>query len=132
MSSFAKKAWSTEEEQEMLSALRRREPFETIASRHDRTPNAIRLRFGMVCRKELSTNNKRMADLCREYGMDEAQINRCIQSLEDIQKKNAPPPPPPSLDPADIAIIKEEVLLLHEKVDKIYKCVRKLLLVSKK
>lgn len=127
-SAFAKKTWSTDEEREMLSALRRRETFEKIAPRHDRTPNAIRLRFGSVCKKELT--DKSMADLCREYHMEEPQITQCIHALENIQKKNNPPSSlssqSPFLDPVDISIIKEEVLLLHEKIDKIYKYVKKL------
>lgn len=118
-----KRAWSAEEEGEMLDGVRRGEAFETIAKRHDRTPNAIRVRFGLVCRKELET--KKMADVCRGYNIGQDKVAQCVSALEEIQKKQ-PPPLPPLHDPATIDLIKEEVMLLHEKVDKVYKHVRKI------
>lgn len=128
---FTKKAWTAEEETDMLSSVRRREPFDRIAQRHERTPNAIRLRFGLVCKKSLE--QKTMADLCREYNMEETQINQCINALEDIQKKDQPSMKMMAhFDPADVSIIKEEILVLNEKVDKIYKYVRKLVEMEKK
>lgn len=126
---FTKKSWSVEEEMEMLSSIKKREPFDKIAQKHERTQNAIRLRFGMVCKKDLQ--QKTMSDLCREYNMKETHINECINALENIQKKTAPPPPP-HFDPADVSIIKEEILVLNEKIDKIYKYVRKLVEIEKK
>lgn len=119
-----KRAWSAEEEKEMLDGVRRGEAFDQIGKRHDRTANAIRLRFGLVCRKELET--KKMADVCREYNMGQSQVAQCISALEEIKKKQQPPPLPPLHDPATLDLIKEEILLLHEKVDKIYRHVRKL------
>lgn len=127
---FTKKAWSAEEEMEMLSSVRRREPFDRIAQKHDRTQNAIRLRFGLVCKKELE--HKNMTELCRDYNVDETQITQCINALENIQKKNQQPAPPHHFDPADVSIIKEEILVLNEKLDKIYKYVRKLVEMGKK
>lgn len=133
MSFHNKKAWSAEEEGEMLDAIRRGEAFEKIAKKHDRTPNAIRLRFGLICRKALET--RRMADVCRDYNTGEDQVAQCVSALEEVRKQQQQPTPPPPQhhhDPATLDLIKEEVLLLHEKVDKIYRHVRKLAEKNKK
>lgn len=126
-----KKQWTVEEEKEMLASLRKREALETIAMRHDRSVNAIKLRFGMLCRKELETTPKSVADLSQEYRIPEHQIVRYMDDLENIQKKNQPPPAVSPFDLADISIIKEEVLVMNEKLDKIYRYVKKLMELSK-
>ena len=125
---YTKKAWAVEEEGLMLDAIRRGEAFEQIAKRHDRTPNAIRLRFGLVCKKELETRS--IEEVCRSYNTAKAQVERCVGALEEIQKKNVPPNHNP--DPATLDLIKEEVMLLHEKVDKIYKHIRRMVADKKK
>lgn len=125
-----KKQWAVEEENEMLNAIRRGESFDTIAKRHERTQNAIKLRFGMLCKKEIEKNSKNMQDLCKEYNIHENQMTRYINDLETIQKKNqqlSHTPIPSSFDPADISIIKEEILVMNEKIDKIYKHIKKML-----
>lgn len=126
---YTKKQWSSEEEMEMLSSIRRGENFETIAQKHDRTQNAIRLRFGMVCKKELAS--KTIQDLCKEYKINENLLRCCIQDLENIQKKKQPTTMTASslssFDPADISIMKEEILVLNEKLDKIHKYLKKIM-----
>lgn len=135
---FTKKPWTPEEENEMLAALRRREAFEKIALRHDRSVNAIKLRFGMVCRKELETTPHSIGDLSQEYRIPEDRILQCMDDLENIQKKNqtltALPQQPSisSFDLADITIIKEEMLVMNEKLDKIHRYVKKLMEINKK
>jgi hypothetical protein len=131
---FAKKPWSPEEENDMLASIRRRETFEKIALRHDRSVNAIKLRFGMVCRKELETTPHSIGDLSQEYRIPENQIVQCMEDLENIQKKNQnqtitslPQQTVSSFDLADITIIKEEMLVMNEKLDKIHRYVKKLM-----
>jgi Asp-tRNA(Asn)/Glu-tRNA(Gln) amidotransferase C subunit len=135
---FTKKQWTSEEEQEMLASIRKRESFEKIAERHDRSVNAIKLRFGMVCRKELETTPHSIGDLSAEYRIPENHISKYMEDLENIQKKNqnATSVPQPqsfsSFDLADITIMKEEILNMNEKLDKIYKYVKKLMEIKKK
>lgn len=134
---FTKKPWTPEEENEMLASLRRRETFEKIALRHDRSVNAIKLRFGMVCRKELETTPHSIGDLSQEYRIPEDRILQCMDDLENIQKKNQtltalPQQPISPFDLADITIIKEEMLVMNEKLDKIYRYVKKLMEMNKK
>lgn len=135
---FTKKQWTVEEEDEMLSSLRNRETFEKIAQRHDRSAKAIKLRFGMICRKEMETTPKSIGDLSQEYRISEKQILQYIEDLENIQKKNQSvsslphQQPVSSFDLADIAIIKEEILVMNEKLDKVYRYVKKLTELSKK
>lgn len=135
MKSSAKKAWSKEEEEGVLAALRKRESFDRIAQRHERSANAIKLRFGMLCRKELESTPKSVGDLSLEYHLPEDHILRCMDDLENIQKKQQPNadrmPMLPLFDPADISILKEEVLVMNEKLDKIYRYVKKLMEMSK-
>lgn len=128
---YTKRSWSVEEENEMLSSIRQGEPMDKIAKQHERTQNAIRLRFGMVCKKELLT--KKMPEICREYHMTENQVLQCIQDLEKIQNKNHPTSslPPPNLD-ADITIIKEEILVIKDKLDKMCKYMKKIMETVKK
>lgn len=123
---YTKKSWSVEEENEMLGSLRRRETFEKIAQKHGRTPNAIKLRFGLVCKKEIGSASKSMEGICQEYNLTEEQVSRCINDLENIQKKDTKPTTS-SFDPADISIIKEEVLLINEKLEKVYRNIKKLM-----
>ena len=126
---YTKKSWTCEEEQEMLDSIRRKETFEKIARRHERTPNAIRLRFGMVCMKKLESNQTTMRDLCQEFQTDSSHITQCMDALENIQKKNTSANtllPSLTIDPAELTLIKEEVLSLHEKTDKIYRHVKKI------
>jgi hypothetical protein len=134
---YAKKSWTTEEETEMLSSIRKGEAFDRIAKQHDRTPNAIKLRFAMVCKKDLEKTTKSIHDLCREYNIKEEQLMKHINDLENIQQKNNTPTAPytqqvSSFDLADISIIKEEIILINEKLEKIYKHVKKLTEISKK
>lgn len=126
-----KKQWSVDEEKEMLASLRKREALETIAMRHNRSVNAIKLRFGMLCKKELETTPKSVGDLSQEYRVPEQQIVRYMDDLENIQKKNQSPPVVSPFDLADITIIKEEILMMNEKLDKIYRYVKKLMEHSK-
>lgn len=123
-----------EEEEQMLVSIRHKEPFDKIARKHDRTANAIRLRFGMVCRKKMENNQSTLKDLCQEFQMDPSQISQCVDALENIQKKNAPTAATTTtiIDPAEITLIKEEVLALHEKIDKIYRHSKKILDLLKK
>lgn len=129
-----KKQWTNEEENEMIVAIKNNEPFETIAQRHSRTPNAIKLRFGMICKKQLETTKRNMDDLCREYHIKEQTILKCMDDLESVQMKNKVEKQQSSLSPgfdiADISIIKEEILILNEKIDKIYRYVKKLMELS--
>ena len=134
---FTKKPWSPEEENEMLASIRKRETFEKIAQRHDRSVNAIKLRFGMVCQKELETSPHSIGDLSQEYRIPEKQILQCMDDLENIKKKNqtitsSPQQTTSSFDLADITIIKEEILVINEKLDKIYRYVKKLMETKKK
>lgn len=136
---YAKKSWTTEEETEMLSSIRRGEAFDKIAKQHDRTTNAIKLRFAMVCKKDLEKTTKGIHDICREYNIKEEQLMKHINDLENIQQKNntqqqtAPyTQQVSSFDLADISIIKEEIILINEKIEKIYKHVKKLTEISKK
>lgn len=132
---YTKKSWSVEEEKEMLSSIRQGETLDKIAQQHERTQNAIRLRFGMVCKKELLS--KKMPDLCREYHMTENQVLQCIHDLEKIQNKNQPLPSAPplmlssSLD-AEMTIIKEEILVIKDKLEKMCKYMKKIMETVKK
>ena len=132
---FTKKQWTVEEEDDMLASLRKRETFEKIAQRHDRSTNAIKLRFGMICRKEIDTTPKSIGDLSQEYRIPEKQILQYMDDLENIQKKNQTSMPQQqsisSFDLADITIIKEEILVMNEKLDKIYKYIKKLMEIQK-
>lgn len=118
--SFPKKSWTTEEETQLLSSLRRGLPWDKIAKDHDRTQYAIKLRFGMVCKKALET--KTIQQISQEYGRQESEIHQCMDALDNIKKTSIPT----TIDPADIMLMKEEILLINEKVDKIYRCVKKL------
>lgn len=130
---YTKKSWTTEEENEMLASIRKGEKFDKIATRHERTPNAIKLRFGMVCKKEIENTSKSIEDICHDYHVNEQQVVRYINDLENIQKKNQSPTTPllHSFDPADISIVKEEILVINEKLDKIYKHVKKMMEIMK-
>ena len=134
---FTKKQWTVEEEDEMLTSLRNRETFDKIAKRHDRSVNAIKLRFGMICRKEMETTPKSVGDLSQEYCIPEKHILQYMDDLENIQKKNQSvsslphQQPLSSFDLADITIIKEEMLVMNEKLDKIHRYVKKLMELSK-
>lgn len=119
-----KKNWSPEEEKDLLDAVRRGEFFDKIAMRHERTPNAIRLRFGMICKKALEKST--LQDLCREYRMEGPQLERCIRDWDTIQNKSSTITTTTMTNSlTDIQFLKEELASLHRKIDKIYKHVRK-------
>lgn len=124
-STYTKKSWSVEEENEMLSSIRRGETLDKIAQQHERTQNAIRLRFGLVCKKEMSTKN--MKQICQEYHVSENQVRQCISDLEKIQNKNPVPITTYSTLDADITLIKEEILVMKETMDKMYKYIKKIM-----
>ena len=134
---FTKKSWTPEEEEEMMASLRQRKTFEKIALHHDRSVNAIKLRFGMVCRRQLETTTKTLDHLCQEYHIPENRIVQYMEDLETIQKKNqtlSSSNVHGSISPfdlADITIIKEQILVMNEKLDKMYRHVKKLTELSK-
>lgn len=133
---FTSKAWTVEEEQEMLASLRKRETFEKIARQHERSTNAIKLRFGMICKKQLESTSKNLTELSQEYRLPEQHLVQYMDDLENIKKKNQTASllsqqPISSFDLADVSIIKEEILVMNEKLDKIYKYVKKLMEISK-
>lgn len=122
-----KRQWTTEEEEQMLLSIRRGEAFQTIAKQHDRTENAIRLRFGLICKKQLET--KTMQDVCREYRVTSEKVQQCIDALDDIQDKNRNKTSSMSVsnnNNHELHAIQEEIQKLHDKIDRIYKHVRKL------
>ena len=138
MNYSSKKSWSVEEENEMLVSIQKGESFEKIAQRHERTPNAIKLRFGMVCKKEIQNTKQTIEEICRQYRTDQKLVLKCIDDFENIQKKNQSTPANSptqmisTFDLADISIIKEEILVINEKLDKIYRNLKKLMETKKK
>lgn len=138
--SSSKKSWSPEEENEMLVSIQKGESFEKIAQRHERTPNAIKLRFGMVCKKEIENTKHTIEDICRQYNTHQKLVLKCIDDFENIQKKNqnqntaghSSAQNISAFDLADISIIKEEILVINEKLDKIYRNLKKLMETKKK
>lgn len=134
-----KKTWSVEEENTMMKSIRNGDTFDKIAQQHGRTKNAIQLRFGMICKKEIENTPKNLQALSKEYHIQENQLVKYIEDFEKIQTQNQNKLLSPqafennsSLDPSDITIIKEEVLLLNEKIDKMYKYVKKIMETIKK
>lgn len=122
-----KKQWTTEEEDQMLLSIRRGEAFQTIAKQHERTENAIRLRFGLICKKQLET--KTIQDICREYRVASEKVQQCMDALQDIQDKNKNKTSSVSVsnnNSHELHTIQEEIQKLHDKIDRIYKHVRKL------
>lgn len=119
-----KKQWTTEEEEQMLLLIRRGEAFNMIAKQHERTENAIRLRFGLICKKQLETRT--MQDICREYRVTSEKVKQCMDALQDIQDKNKSSSSSSPSSNHDLNIIQEEIQKLHDKIDRIYKHVRKL------
>ena len=120
-----KKQWSPEEENEMLMSIRKGEAFQGIARQHGRTENAIRLRFGLICKKQLET--KTVQDIGREYHVSPQKVQQCIDALEDIQDKNKNKTSTiPDNRNNELRVLQEEIQKLHDKVDRIYKYVRKL------
>ena len=128
MSSTMKKQWTPEEEDEMLMSMRKGDPFQAIAQQHGRTENAIRLRFGLICKKQLET--KTIQDIGRDYRVSPQKVQQCIDALEDIQDKNKNKTSIPTLNNSnntqELRVIQEEIQKLHDKIDRIYKHVRKL------
>lgn len=123
-----KKPWTTEEEEQMLLLIRRGEAFNMIAKQHERTENAIRLRFGLICKKQLETRS--IQDVCREYRVASEKVQQCMDALQDIQDKNKNKTSIPTLNNSnntqELRVIQEEIQKLHDKIDRIYKHVRKL------
>lgn len=119
-----KKPWTTEEEEQMLLLIRRGEAFNMIAKQHERTENAIRLRFGLICKKQLETRT--MQDICREYRVTSEKVKQCMDALQDIQDKNKSSSSSSFSSNHELNIIQEEIQKLHDKIDRIYKHVRKL------
>lgn len=117
-----KKQWSPDEENEMLVSIRKGDPFQAIARQHGRTENAIRLRFGLICKKQLETRT--IQDIGREYHVSPQKVQQCIDALEDIQDKNKASTP--TLPNNNLQELRQEIQKLHDKVDRIYKHVRKL------
>lgn len=123
MSLTMKKQWTPEEEDEMLMSMRKGDPFQAIAQQHGRTENAIRLRFGLICKKQLET--KTIQDIGRDYRVSPQKVQQCIDALEDIQDKNKNKASM-SAPNNNIQELREEIQKLHDKIDRIYKHVRKL------
>ena len=127
MATTMKKQWSAEEENDMLMSVRKGEAFQVIARQHGRTENAIRLRFGLICKKQLET--KTIQEIGREYQVSPQKIQQCIDALEDIQEKNKNKTATMSMsnnNTQEFSVLQEEIQKLHVKIDRIYKHVRKL------
>lgn len=118
-----KKTWSPDEEQEMLTMIRKGESLGTIGRQHGRTENAIRLRFGLICKKQLET--KTMQEICREYRVTSQQVQNSIDALDMIQEKNKPEGNIMTTA-NELRAIREDIRSLSEKMDRIYKHVRRL------
>lgn len=72
--------WSHDEEERMLDGLRRGETFEHIARRHERSAKAIRLRFGMYCRKHMGEQS--IDTLGKEFHQTPANIQIILSDLD--------------------------------------------------
>lgn len=127
-----KKPWTADEEHEMMSSVTDGQSFDVIARRHQRTQNAIQLRFGMVCKKELATRS--LEGLSSQYHMEPKRILQYMDGYDAIQNRQQQPPAPQAVAPApmDLLTIREEIRSLHEKCDRIYRALKKLLGEQKK
>lgn len=81
--------WSHDEEEMMLDGLRRGETFEHVARRHERSGKAIRLRFGMYCRKHMGKQS--LDQLGKEFHQTAENIQTIISDLQSTHAQTQPP-----------------------------------------
>jgi len=121
--------WTPDEEKIMLDAIRNGGTFEQIAKQHERTATAIKLRFGMMCKKQLCWNPDGLEDLVRTYHLDPKQIHTIIDELDNLQQKKPVAQQHQQqhtlpIDLTDIMVMKEQILVMNDKLVKIHKYIK--------
>ena len=131
-----KKTWSPEEENSMLTSLRKGNSVEDISSEHQRSVNAINIRLGMLFNKMIYSGKKTIKDISSKYNLEEGKIksyiNTYIQTYSSDKTKDFPmqklemsSSPSINLTLSNIELkiqkLEDHVKLIDEKLKKILK-----------
>ena len=102
--------WTKKEEDELLYRLQLEESISSISKKHKRSERAIEMRVGMIFSRLLENGEKKSV-LAKKYQMTENEISNYMEFMNDSrtnsQNKNDN--------------IRDLILLLNEKLDRIEK-----------
>ena len=102
--------WTKKEEDELLYRLQLEESISSISKKHKRSERAIEMRVGMIFSRLLENGEKKSV-LAKKYQMTENEISNYMEFMNDSrtnsQNKNDN--------------IRDLILLLNEKIDRIEK-----------
>ena len=81
--------WTTKEEDELCHRIRLGQTIEEIAHQHQRSRNAIELRFALIISRKLDKKEK-IQNICKEYMMNEKKINYYLNLLHETKTQQEP------------------------------------------
>ncbi len=84
-----KSLWTTKEEDELCHRIRLGQTIEEIAHQHQRSRNAIELRFALIISRKLDKKEK-IQNICKEYMMNEKKINYYLNLLHETKTQQEP------------------------------------------
>ena len=115
-----KSFWTEKEEKTLLHEIQLNLSMDEIAERHQRTKNAVELRFALLLEKKIKSGEKRHS-LVQEYNISDTEISRFLSLLEQT-KKHEP-------ENGNLKQIEKNIGILSEKMSNVEKL---LLKISKK
>lgn len=107
--------WTREEEQDMLRLLKEGNSFESIATIHGRTTNAIQLRFGQFCKRD----GRSLSVLSTEYHVNPEKIREYIDKLEPPQLTKST-----SYSDVVLASLREEIATMQTRLHRLSKTLK--------
>lgn len=111
-----KSLWTTKEENELCHRVRLGQTMEEISHQHQRSKNAIELRFALIISRKLEKQEK-MQNICKEFMMNENKINHYLNLLHETKTQQ---------EPNDMKLVQTMLEKINSKLDGIEEKVTKI------
>lgn len=122
--------WTKPEETQLCHEVQIGKSFDEIANLHQRSTNAVTLRFAMILFQRLQKGEKKHR-LTREYNIENFELENLLKLYEDKQETQATTNGT-NCHPESYKKIEDALTVITEKVCRIEKCLVKILKDGKK
>lgn len=122
--------WTKPEETQLCHEIQMGKSFDEIANLHQRSTNAVRLRFAMILSKRLQKGEKKHR-LTQEYNIESFELENLLKLYEDRQETQTMTNGA-TYSPESYKKIEDALTVITEKVCRIEKCLVKILKDCKK
>tara|TARA_B100001248_G_C27246411_1_gene391758 strand:+ start:126 stop:512 length:387 start_codon:yes stop_codon:yes gene_type:complete len=80
-----KSFWSQQEEKDLCHEIKLGKSYDQIAADHQRSPNAVKLRFAMILTQRLDSGEKKHR-LTREYNIDNTELEILLKMYSQTKE----------------------------------------------